>query len=612
MAACDEWIINVSMGSFCWVAADKSRRDSARHSSFWSSSPGCGLSGPRTGPTNYLSHLFLSPPPLLRKPGSHADGAVTSQTTQGGTMASDVAARVALKEAEELALSLSDALNSGNEQEAVQLCQRLSKLSVPVCVSIDSQAYPQDSIRLRVGVEDAQSDTDIPLNVLVSPDMTIAQLKEKINLDFGFHPSLQRWVIGKRLAQDRETLHSHGVRHNGDQAFLFILSAKAAHLHLHQHKQEQDQQRLDSIMESMQLLPRGPAKGGEKTADPLQYIPPSRPKHVPPAPPAPPCPRPKPAVPAKPQMRWSCPICTFLNKPTRPGCEMCGEDRPDDYQVPDSYQPDQQEVLRIQLESLAVVQYEEAQREERERNFQSLLATEDKNLIPNATEADCPICFSRLEAEEGVVLRECLHTFCRECLRATVVNSLEAEVSCPETCDSKLLDREIKALLTDEEHQRFLELRLSIAESRSEHSFHCQTANCRGWCIYEDEVNEFHCELCQQVNCILCRAIHTGMNCKDYQDDLRIRAENDQAAQQTKQMLESLLQNKEAMKCPRCDIVIQKKDGCDWICCLMCKTEICWVTKQARWGPNGNGDTSGGCRCRVDRKPCHPNCQNCH
>lgn len=26
----------------------------------------------------------------------------------------------------------------------------------------------------------------------------------------------------------------------------------------------------------------------------------------------------------------------------------------------------------------------------------------------------------------------------------------------------------------------------------------------------------------------------------------------------------------------------------------------------------GNGDTSGGCRCRVDRKPCHPNCQNCH
>lgn len=52
--------------------------------------------------------------------------------------------------------------------------------------------------------------------------------------------------------------------------------------------------------------------------------------------------------------------------------------------------------------------------------------------------------------------------------------------------------------------------------------------------------------------------------------------------------LQSLLQNGEAMKCPRCDIIVQKKDGCDWICCLMCKTEICWVTKQARWGPNVN------------------------
>lgn len=113
-----------------------------------------------------------------------------------------------------------------------------------------------------------------------------------------------------------------------------------------------------------------------------------------------------------------------------------------------------------------------------------------------------------------------------------------------------------------------MELRLSIAESRSEHSFHCQTPNCRGWCIYEDEVDEFHCELCSENNCILCRvlfrhllhkltrvfsygwsaehdggcvcrqAIHKDMNCKDYQDDLRIRAENDQAAQQTRQMLE--------------------------------------------------------------------------
>ncbi|XP_039971788.1 ranBP-type and C3HC4-type zinc finger-containing protein 1 isoform X2 [Xiphias gladius] len=520
-------------------------------------------------------------------------------------MASEVAPQVSLKEAEELALSLSEALSSGNCQEAVKLCQRLSQLSVPVSVSISSQAYSQDSIRLRVGVEDAQSDTYIPVTVLVSAGMTIAQLKDKISHDFGFHPLLQRWVIGKRLAQDRETLYSHGVRQSGDQAFLFVLSAHAAHLTRHQHKLDQEQQRIEGIVESMQLFPRGLSGGGGEKTDP-----PPEPQHIclPPKPPT----APKPAFPPRPQLGWACSMCTYVNKPTRPGCEMCGEERPEDYEVPDIYQPDQQEILRIQQEKLAMLQYEQGRQAERERNYWNLLATEDLNLIPNATETDCPICFSNLEPGEGIVLRECLHTFCRECLKGTIVNSQDAEVSCPDNCDSKLLDREIRALLTEDEHQRFLELRLSIAESRTEHSFHCQTPNCRGWCVYEDEVDEFHCQLCDETNCILCRAIHTDMNCKDYQDDLRIRAENDQAAQQTKLMLESMLQNGEAMKCPRCDVIVQKKDGCDWICCLMCKTEICWVTKQARWGPNGSGDISGGCRCRVNNQPCHPNCQNCH
>ncbi|XP_026203704.1 ranBP-type and C3HC4-type zinc finger-containing protein 1 isoform X2 [Anabas testudineus] len=522
-------------------------------------------------------------------------------------MACKVTQSVDLKEAEKLAQSLSEALSCGDTEEAVQLCQSLAQLSVPVCVTINSRVYPQDAIRLWVEVQDAQSVFNCPVTIMVSSFMTVAQLKEKINQDYGFHPVLQRWVIGKRLAQDQETLYSHGIRQDGDRVFLYILSARAAHLTRHKHTIDQKQQLIEGIVDSMdsvQLLPRGlVADGGDE-----------KPQHTPPQTPPPPrlSKPPPPAVPPKPQLGWSCAMCTFVNKPTRPGCEMCGGERPENYKVPDIYTPDKEEVRRIQQEKLAMLQYEQARQEEREMNYRHLLETEHQNLIPNATEVDCPICFSSLKPGDGIVLRECLHTFCRECLKGTIVTSQDAEVSCPENCDSKLLDREIQALLTEEEHQRFLELRLNIAESRSEHSFHCQTPNCRGWCIYEDEVNEFHCELCGETNCILCRAIHKDMSCKDYQDDLRIRAENDQAAQQTKQMLDNLLQNGEAMKCPRCDIIIQKKDGCDWICCLMCKTEICWVTKQARWGPNGTGDTSGGCRCRVNNQPCHPNCQNCH
>lgn len=52
-----------------------------------------------------------------------------------------------LRAAEELALSLGEALSGGDAQEALRLCQRLSQLSVPVTVSVNRQAYPQESIR---------------------------------------------------------------------------------------------------------------------------------------------------------------------------------------------------------------------------------------------------------------------------------------------------------------------------------------------------------------------------------------------------------------------------------------------------------------------------------
>lgn len=88
--------------------------------------------------------------------------------------------------------------------------------------------------------------------------------------------------------------------------------------------------------------------------------------------------------------------------------------------------------------------------------------------------------------------------------------------------------------------------------------------------------------------------------------------QNNVAAQQTTEMLRTMLRQGEAMHCPQGQIVVQKKDGCDWIHCTVCHTEICWVTEGPRWGPEGLGDTSGGCCCRENGAPCHPNCQNCH
>ena len=48
---------------------------------------------------------------------------------------------------------------------------------------------------------------------------------------------------------------------------------------------------------------------------------------------------------------WTCPLCTFVNVPTRPGCEMCSTERPADYQVPAGATVDDRERSRIEAEA---------------------------------------------------------------------------------------------------------------------------------------------------------------------------------------------------------------------------------------------------------------------
>lgn len=79
---------------------------------------------------------------------------------------------------------------------------------------------------------------------------------------------------------------------------------------------------------------------------------------------------------------------------------------------------------------------------------------------------------------------------------------------------------------------------VNAAENRAANSFHCKTSNCGGWCIYEDEVNWYECQVCQKRNCLTCKAIHDNMTCKEYQDDLKRRAHQDEAAKKTQEMLD--------------------------------------------------------------------------
>ncbi|EFX66469.1 hypothetical protein DAPPUDRAFT_64670 [Daphnia pulex] len=237
------------------------------------------------------------------------------------------------------------------------------------------------------------------------------------------------------------------------------------------------------------------------------------------------------------------------------------------------------------------------------------------DVVTNADPFDCPVCLMTVPAGVGVTLRECLHNFCRDCLAHVIEFSDEATVTCPYrddryACDAILQELEIKNLVGAKLYEKHLERSMRLAEKAMANTFHCQTADCPGWAVVEaDNVNVFRCPVCRQSNCLTCQAIHEGVNCKEFQDRVNQTAETDDDARRTKEMIDALVASGEALSCPQCQVVLMKRWGCDWVRCSVCRTEICWVTKQNRWG---KGDTSGGCRCGVDGVKCHPFCNYCH
>ncbi|CAG4944214.1 unnamed protein product [Colias eurytheme] len=248
--------------------------------------------------------------------------------------------------------------------------------------------------------------------------------------------------------------------------------------------------------------------------------------------------------------------------------------------------------------------------------YTELIKLEQQALVSNTETFECGVCMEECAIGNGAVLRECIHSFCRECLSDSVRHCEEPVVPCPAIgCPGILQDREIRALLSEDDYEKWLARGLAAAESGTRNTFHCRTTDCSGWAFCEPGVRKFPCPVCKHNNCVQCQAVHEGESCEEYQKKLRetvTAAENSNTDEGTQALLTSLISRGEALECPECSAIITKKWGCDWVKCSACKTEICWITKGRRWGPAGRGDTSGGCRCGIDGKRCHPSCGYCH
>ena len=77
------------------------------------------------------------------------------------------------------------------------------------------------------------------------------------------------------------------------------------------------------------------------------------------------------------QLTWKCSVCTFENAPMRPGCEMCSNSRPEEFVIPDDYEPTREEMEILQKEDDAT------------RGFQTVSLTSLRISVPRLKSLQC-------------------------------------------------------------------------------------------------------------------------------------------------------------------------------------------------------------------------------
>lgn len=194
----------------------------------------------------------------------------------------------------------------------------------------------------------------------------------------------------------------------------------------------------------------------------------------------------------------------------------------------------------------------------------------------------CEICTRNIPPGDGIVLKNCLHQYCKPCLGRYIQNSPEVVVPCPfrsedgDKCVGEIMDSELRSLVPVETYVDFLRKSLVQAEAENPNAYHCKTPNCIAWVEIDGDVDDFPCPTCKRVNCVKCKAVHEGITCVDYQelthgDDRRAR---ENAA--TEHQVRGLIASKTTQPCPRCGILVQRIEGCRHMTCTSCRHEFQW------------------------------------
>ncbi|XP_038149213.1 probable E3 ubiquitin-protein ligase RNF217 [Cyprinodon tularosa] len=184
----------------------------------------------------------------------------------------------------------------------------------------------------------------------------------------------------------------------------------------------------------------------------------------------------------------------------------------------------------------------------------------------------CRVC---LEEKTSAPLPCCGKAVCDECLQLYVSSQVregKVLISCPITeCAGSLEEGLMISHLSNEEvakYRYFLELsQLDSSTKPCPQCSHFTSLKAHSTNRSEHKY-KIQCSSCQFVWCFKCHAPwHDGLKCRDYR-------KGDKLLRTWASVIEHGQRN--AQKCPRCKIHIQRTEGCDHMTCAQCNTNFCY------------------------------------
>lgn len=180
----------------------------------------------------------------------------------------------------------------------------------------------------------------------------------------------------------------------------------------------------------------------------------------------------------------------------------------------------------------------------------------------------CSICLEDVHENRTTIHRQCDGNFCDSCFGAYIrlqITQGKWEVECA-SCS---------LLLSEEIIQRFLQdyplLQEHFARLLADAYTDPLVKTCPNCCVLtrvkKEQTKHLVCSECHFHWCFSCHAPwHKGMNCKDFKRGSKLfKAWTKSTTGGTKN----------ARRCPKCKVFIQRLEGCDQMSCPRCRTQFC-------------------------------------